>query len=123
MNLSTEPLKPLLDNAIDKEKVFLEYLPTKTLKKLTNCSFYDDKEYDLYLDDTLFIIQKNNGKLYKQGKIISIVNKIVNKIINEIITVRTQTGSITINTNDYYLFTKTKKNNREFYKALLNNLK
>lgn len=114
MNLSVEPLKPLLDNTIDKEKVFLEYLPDKTLKKLNNCSFYDEKEYDLYLDDTLFVIHKNNGKLYKQGKIISIVN--------EIITIKTQTGSISINKNDYYLFTKTRKNNREFYKALLNNL-
>ena len=115
MNLSVEPLKPLLENAIDKDKLFLDYLPDKTLKKINNCTFYDEKNQDLYLDDTLFIVKKNDGKLYKQGKIIAIVNKII--------TIRTQIGSININSDNYYLFTKTKKNNRKFYKALLNNLK
>ena len=115
MNRLIEPLKPLLDNSTNKEEIFLKYLPNNTILKLNNCVFYDDANYDLYLDDTLFVIQKNNGKLYKQGKIIA--------IMNEFVKIKTSTGCININKNDYYLFTKARKNNREFYKALLNNFK
>ena len=89
-----------------------------TLKKIENYTFFNENEEDLYLDDNVWFVKKNTGKFYKKGKIIA--------ISDNIITIKTNNNHLNLNKEEYYLFInqrKNKKNDRDFYKALLNELK
>lgn len=113
--MSIEPLQNLLKIYNDKHKVLLHYLPNKTVKKLTNYEYVEDLE-TLFLNDRLLFVKKSTGQLYKQGNII--------KITKEKITIKTKTGNISLNKNEYYIFihprkNKLKKTNRQFYQELL----
>ena len=114
--MNIEPLKSILSIYKDKDKVFQDYLDTETSNKLKDYNYYDIKNDDLYLDNNIITVSKSTGKIYKKGKIISMNdNKICIKSIN----------NITFDSNEYYIFKKKqkyKKTNRNFYKALLNNL-
>ena len=115
--MEIEPLKNILDIYKDKNKIVMEYLPTETTQKLKNHSLYDESEVDLYLNDSIVFVQKNTGKLFAKGKIIAIDE---NKI-----TIKGPKNCMKLNKNDYYIFIKQKMNktsNRDFYKALLNQL-
>lgn len=114
--MNIEPLKSILLIYKEKDKVFEDYLDKETSNKLKNYYYYDEKKDDLYLDNNIITVSKTTGKIYKKGKIISINdNKISIKNVN----------NITFDSNEYYIFIKKQKynkNNRDFYKALLNNL-
>jgi hypothetical protein len=113
-----EPLKNILKIYKDKNKVFQEYLDEKTLKKINNCIYFDENEKDLYLDDNVSFVTKNTGKFYKKGKIIAIENTKI--------TIKTNNNYLNLDKDEYYLFIKERKNkksDRDFYKALLNELK
>tara|TARA_B100001287_G_C22684096_1_gene532226 strand:- start:1308 stop:1763 length:456 start_codon:yes stop_codon:yes gene_type:complete len=114
--MDIEPLKSILLLYKDKDKVFQDYLDNETSSKLKNYYYYDEKKDDLYLDNNIITLSKTTGKIYKKGKIISINdNKISIKNVN----------NITFDSNEYYIFIKKQKynkTNRDFYKALLNNL-
>ena len=112
-----EPLQNILNIYKDKDNVFQMYLEKDTLKKLKNYIYFNEDEKDLYLDDNISFVKKNTGKFYKKGKIIS--------ISEDIITIKVSTYNFNVNKNENYIFIKEKKhknNNREFYKALLNQL-
>lgn len=112
-----EPLQPILNLYKDKNRIFQNYLPTETVKKIKNHSYFDSDETELYLDDKIVVVSKENGLFFKQGKIISIDE---NKI-----TIKYNKYNITINSDLYYIFIKNKinnKNDRKFYKELLNQL-
>tara|TARA_A100001037_G_C14938735_1_gene539506 strand:+ start:505 stop:852 length:348 start_codon:yes stop_codon:yes gene_type:complete len=115
--MNIEPLGSILEIYNNKDKVFQEYLEPKTSQKIKGYTYFDEKEKDLYLNDNILCIKKNTGKFFKKGKIIAIdENNITLKISNY---------HFTINKEENYLFIKekkNKKNNREFYKALLNQL-
>lgn len=71
----------------------------------------------LYLNDMIFCDNKSNGKITEKGKII--------RIDNDITTIIQQKNNVNINSNDYYIFVKNKKNKknyREFFKELLKQL-
>ena len=93
-----------------------DYLDVSTSSKLLEYEFYEKEKDDLYLDNNIITVSKLNGKIYKKGKVISIDDtNICIKSVN----------IITINTENYYIFIKKQKynkNNKNFYKALLNNL-
>lgn len=113
-----EPLKNILKIYKDKNKVFQEYLDDDTLKKIKDYTFFDENEEDLYLDDNISFVKKNTGKFYKKGKIIA--------IDDDIITIKTNNNLLNLDKDEYYLFIKqrkNKKNDRDFYKALLNEFK
>tara|TARA_Y100000287_G_C14168300_1_gene328426 strand:+ start:197 stop:544 length:348 start_codon:yes stop_codon:yes gene_type:complete len=115
--MNIEPLGCILEIYNNKNKVFQEYLDKKTVKQLNNYIYFDDKNEDLYLNDNVAFVKKNTGKFYKKGKIIS--------ISENIITIKVSTYNFNVNKNENYIFIKEKKhknNNREFYKALLNQL-
>ena len=117
--MNIEPLETILKIYKDKQKVLLTYLNDKTIEKLKNKILYDEYSNDLYLNDNITFVTKNTGKIFKSGKIIS---------INENrITIKTTTNYLTLNLNEYYIFikqrkNKNKQNERDFYKAILNNL-
>ena len=114
--MNIEPLKSILSIYKDKNKVFKDYLDVSTSSKLLEYEFYEKEKDDLYLDNNIITVSKLNGKIYKKGKVISIDDtNICIKSVN----------IITINTENYYIFIKKQKynkNNKNFYKALLNNL-
>ena len=117
--MNIEPLKNILKIYKDKQKVLFAYLDSDTVSQLKDTLLYDDINNDIYLNDNLIFVSKNTGKIFKKGKTISIDE---NKI-----TIKTQTNHLTLDSNQYYIFikqrkNKSKKNNRDFYKALLNNL-
>lgn len=115
--MNIEPLQPILRIYKDKNKVFQKYLEVDTKEKIKNHIYYDEKGKDLYLNDNLILIQKNTGKVFKKGKIIAILEKKI--------TLQTSTGNLNVRSDNYYIFIKEKKNkssNRDFYKALLNQL-
>ena len=115
--MDIEPLQCILEIYNNKNKVFQEYLDKKTSKQLNNYTYLDENEQDLYLNDNVAFVKKNTGQFYKKGKIIS--------INEDIITIKISTYNFNVNKNEYYIFIKekkNKKNNREFYKALLNQL-
>lgn len=112
------PLESLLIIYKDKQKVLDHYLPEITTNQLHNTIYYDKNDTLLYLNDTIFCIQKSTGKITDAGKIIRIEQ---NKI-----TLKKASTNITINENEYFIFIKQKKkknnDNREFFKELLKQL-
>jgi len=114
-----EPLEPILKIYKDKNKVFEEYLDTGTLKKLIHKIYYEEEDNDIYLNDNITFVKKNTGRFYKSGKVIA--------IDESKITIKTSINYLTLDSKDYYIFikqnkNKNKKNDRDFYKALLNSL-
>ena len=115
--MNIDPLESILKIYKDKNKVFEEYLDNEKLAKLNNKIYFEEKENDIYLNDNITFVKKNTGKIYKSGKVIS--------IDTFRITIKTSNNYLTLDSSCYYIFIKQKKNktkNRDFYKALLNNL-
>jgi len=115
--MEIEPLKSILGIYKDKNIVFHRYLDDKTLEQIDKCIYFDCTESDLYLDDNISLVKKTTGKFYKKGKVIS--------IDDDKITIKTNNNHLTIDKLQYYLFIKERKNkksDRDFYKALLNQL-
>ena len=113
-----EPLKSILSIYENKEKVLLQYLPSESVKSLSNHEYVQDLE-TLFLNDRLVCIKKSSGKIHKKGVVI--------KITNEKITLKTTTMNLSLPKQDYYLFrylkkNNSKKNNRKFYEELLKSL-
>ena len=117
MNMNIEPLESILKIYKDKNKVFNKYLDTETLKKLNNKIYYEEGENDIYLNDNITFVKKNTGIIFKSGKVIA--------IDESKITIKTSINYLTLNSSEYYIFIKQKKNktnDRDFYKALFNSL-
>lgn len=117
--MNIEPLETILKIYKDKHKVFVNYLDEETISKLENKIYYDEETDDLFLNDNVTFVKKNTGKIFKSGKIIS--------IDDPEITIKTPSNYLTLQSNEYYIFikqrkNKSKKNDRDFYKALLNSL-
>ena len=117
--MNIEPLETILKIYKDKPKVLVTYLDDETVSKLINKVYYNEETDDLFLNDNITFVKKNTGKIFHSGKIIS--------IDDPEITIKTQSNYLTLNSNEYYIFikqrkNKSKKNDRDFYKALLNNL-
>ena len=112
------PLESLLIIYKDKQKVLDYYLPEETTDQLNNTIYYDTNDTLLYLNDTVFCIQKTTGKITEKGKIIRIEQ---NKI-----TLKKSSTNITINEKEYFIFIKQKKkknnDNRDFFKEILKQL-
>lgn len=110
------PLNPLLILYKDKELVLRKYLPDKTVSKLDKMIFYKKDDMLLYLNDTICCISPDTGNIVEKGKIIS--------INGTILTLKKSSHNITIDGDDYFIFTKQKKKseNRDFYKELLKQL-
>jgi hypothetical protein len=116
--MSMEPLENLLIIYEDKGKVLRHYLPEETTKKLISYEFVQNLD-TIFLNDRLFLISKQTGKLYKKGNVI--------KITDENITIKTSIGNISSKKSDYYLFRLPRKNklqrtNKKFYEELLKSL-
>ena len=107
-------LKPILDIYDVKKDVLLFYLASK-IKDLVEDFDYLDDDNELFLNDKIFCINRATLELEHCGSIQAI------KGDNVSMKVKSKYG-IHINQQEYHIFIKrrkSKKNDREFYKALL----
>ena len=103
------------------EKEILEtglfYLDEKVRSQIEDFDYLDD-ENDLFLNDKVFLINKSTLELEHSG--------IIQAIKDNIVTIKVKSKySVHFNQTNYHVFIKrkkTKKNERDFYKALLNSL-
>ena len=110
-------LKPILDIYDTKKEVLLFYLDTTVKEQVKDFDYLDD-DNDLFLNDKVYCIKRSTLDL----DIIGVIQAIKGKNIS--LKVKSLYGAH-INQNEYHIFIKhrkTKKNDRDFYKALLNAL-
>lgn len=110
-------LKPILDIYDTKKDVLLFYLEPTIRTEVEDFDYLDDK-HDLFLNDKVYCIKRSTLEL----DVIGFVQVIKEQNIS--LKVKSRYG-VHINKNEYHIFIKrrkSKKNDREFYKALLNAL-
>ena len=110
-------LKPILDIYDIKKDVLLFYLEPTISSEVEDFDYLDDK-HDLFLNDKVYCIKRSTLEL----DVIGFVQAIKGKNIS--LKVKSKYG-VHLNRGEYHIFIKrrkSKKNNREFYKALLNAL-
>ena len=112
-----EPLKHILD-IYDKKKDTLLYYLTDDVKDIVESFEFLDDGHDLFINDNIYCIHKSTLDLDYVGRIMAIQK--------QRITIKYKyKWSIHLPKNEYYIFIKrrkSKKNDRDFYKALLNAL-
>ena len=116
--MNTEILKDILDLTEDKQNTIVYFLNPNIQQKLLNFYLYDKKDNDIFIDQHIILIKKNNLHIEDKGFIISLdKNKIgisVNNIYNKFFSI-----------NDYYIFLKNKQSRtseRDLMEALLKQL-
>ena len=112
-----EILKPILDIYDKKKDVLLFYLDKNTREKVNEYLYLNDYN-ELFLNDKIYCIDRSTLLLEHIG--------IINAIKGNKITIKVPGNySKHINELSYYIFIKrryNKKNDRDFYKALLNSI-
>ena len=116
--MNTEPLKPVLDFTNNKQDSIVFFLNDNVKSQLNNYYLYDKQNKDIFVNQNIICIKRNDLSLDIKGKIISVKkNKIginVNNIFNKFISF-----------DKYYIFLKnsrSKADDRVFFEALLQNL-
>ena len=110
-------LKPILDIYDTKKDVLLFYLDSKVKEQVEDFDYLED-DNDLFLNDKVYCIKRSTLEL----DVVGFVQAIKEKKIS--LKVKSKYG-VHINQDEYHIFIKRrkcKKNDREFYKALLNSL-
>ena len=111
------PLDFIINESNNPSDILLRYLPDKTYEIIKNKIYYDPYNSDLFLNQKICCIDKSNGKIAHRGNII--------KIKDNFISIRCSNKCLHINTEDFYIFisqNKSKKNDYEYFQALLNML-
>jgi hypothetical protein len=114
--MDIEPLKTIIDLTTDKKDTILYFLSNKLKLLLEDYELIDD---EFYLNDKIVCIKKNNLSKDCYGKINCIDE------YSDRITVKKNNYNITIDPDKYYIFVKpvkSKNNDRQFYKSLLEKL-
>ena len=110
-------LKPILDIYDVKKDVLLFYLEPKVKQAVEDLDYLDD-DNQLFLNDKVFLINRSTLELEHNG--------LIQAIKENLVTIKVKsTYAVHFQTEEYHVFIKrrkTKKNDREFYKALLDAL-
>jgi len=110
-------LKPILDIYDTKKEVLLFYLDARVKAQVEGLDYLDD-DNNLFLNDKVYCVNRSTLELEVIGIIQAIKKKKVSLKVNSKYTIH-------LSKDEYHIFTKRrkcKKNDREFYKALLNAL-
>ena len=113
--MNTEPLQTIMNLSKDKKRTLLYFLDNEIVRKIHKYDMVFDK---YYINDTLYCIKRNTLELTLQGKVLCIDDKRIGVKKNKYMT-------IYINPHKYYIFvkqTKEIKNQKEFFKKLLEEL-
>jgi hypothetical protein len=115
MNAYTiEPLQDILSIYDNKQKALAYYLDDSIVVKLDKSIYFDESNDDLFLNDMIICINKRTLELDYKGRILA--------ISDDKITIRKNKHQVHLVKDDYYIFykrKKTKDNQVDFYKALL----
>tara|TARA_B100000035_G_C20554550_1_gene359731 strand:- start:51 stop:392 length:342 start_codon:yes stop_codon:yes gene_type:complete len=110
-------LKPIVSIYDVKKDVVLFYLDPSLVNQVVDLLYLDD-DNELFLNDKVYCIDRSTLQLERIGTI-----QLIQK--NQI-SIRIQSGfNVHLSTQNYHIFIKrrkSKKNERDFYKALLNSL-
>ena len=109
-----EPLQEILSIYDNKEKALLYYLDDHIVIQLDKTIFYDERKDDLFLNDIITCINKRTLELEYKGRILSITD--------DKLSIKKNKHHVHLVKDDYYIFykrKKTKNNQADFYKALL----
>jgi len=110
-------LKQILYIYDTKKEVLLFYVDACVKNQVENFNYLDD-DNELFLNDKIYCIHRSTLELEHIGLIQAIKDKRIS------LKVKSKYG-IHLNKDDYHIFIKrrkSKKNDRDFYKALLNAL-
>ena len=116
--MNIEPLKTILDLTNNKQNSIVFFLNDNIKSKLNNYYYYEEKNKDIFINQHIICIKKNDLSLDIKGKIITINKNIIGININ-------YTYNKFINKNLYYIFvknSKSKSDDRDFFENLLKNL-
>ena len=116
--MNTEILKDILELTEDKQNTIVYFLNPKIQQKLLNFYFYDKSTTDIYIDQHIILIKKNNLHLEDKGFIISINRNRIGVSVNNLF-------NRYYNINDYYVFLKNKQSRtseRDLLESLLKKL-
>ena len=116
--MNIEPLKIILNLSDDKQNALYFFLNDDIKKKINSYYLYEEKNKDIFINQYIICIKKNNLSLDLRGKIISIKNNTIGIFVNN-------KYNKYINKNHYYLFIKNppdQVNDRDFFENLLQNL-
>lgn len=111
------PLENLIKKSNNPRDILLTYLPDTTSSIVQDKLYYDPDSFDLFLNQKIWCIDKTTGLITYSGKIF--------KIDNNWISLKCNKKNIYIDTKDYYIFigyTKSKKNDYQYFQALFNML-
>ena len=110
-------LKPIVSIYDVKKDVVLFYLDPSLVNQVADLLYLDD-DNELFLNDKVYIIDRSTLELEHIG--------IIQAIKDDLVTIKVKSKySVHFLTDKYHIFIKrrkSKKNDREFYKALLNSL-
>jgi len=110
-------LKPILDIYDSKKNVLLYYLEDTISNQVNEFIYLSDDDNELFLNDKIYCIDRATLSLDHIG--------IIQAIKQKKITIKNKGYSKHIKEGSYHIFIKrkrSKQNDREFYKALLNSL-
>ena len=116
--MNTEILKDILDLTEDKQNTIVYFLNPKIQQKLLNFYFYDKSDNDIFVDQHIILIKKNNLHIEEKGNIISIDKNRIGISVKDIF-------NRYYNINDYYIFLKNKhkkSSERDLMESLLKKL-
>ena len=116
--MNTEILKDILDLTEDKQNTIVYFLNPKIQHKLLNFYFYDKSDNDIFIDQHIILIKKNNLNLEDKGIIISISRNRIGLCINNLY-------NKYYDMNNYYIFIKNrnkKTSERDLMESLLKKL-
>tara|TARA_B100000035_G_scaffold304318_1_gene303901 strand:+ start:100 stop:450 length:351 start_codon:yes stop_codon:yes gene_type:complete len=116
MTTQIDILQPILDIYDIKKDVLLFYLSPEIRSTVEDFEYLDDG-HELFLNDKIYLISRATLQLVKSGTIHAIQNKYV--------TIKYKRYNNHLPISEYHIFIKrkrSKKNDRDFYKALLDSL-
>ncbi len=116
--MNTEILKDILDLTEDKQNTIVYFLNPKIQQKLLNFYFYDKSDNDIYIDQHVILIKKNNLQIEDKGIIISLNRNKLGLCINDLY-------NKYYNMDNYYIFIKNrnkKTSERDIMESLLKKL-
>ena len=113
--MDIEPLKTILSITNDKKDTLLHFLDKDIRKKVIELELEED---EIFINDRVFCIKKNDLSLDVVGRVISIDG-------SNIAVRKSKTCTLYINTNNYYIFVKYSKkltDQRDFFEKLIKTL-
>ena len=116
--MNIEILKDILDFTDDKQNTIVYFLKPHIQKQLLNYYYYDKSNTDIFIDQHIILINKNNLHIEDKGIIISLNRNKVGLSINDLY-------NKYYDMNNYYIFIKNrniKTSERDLMEELLKKL-